>query len=103
MTVTIGASEVKIIEHVPLALVQAGPRLEYVSKDPDTLTAALITRWSTGTPPFRCLSVAHRVPQPLRGITGKPVPETPPPKTCLPGTPPNGGIADQKQLEGFGG
>ena len=43
VTVATGPLEVKITEHVPLALAQGGSLLEYVSKDPDTLTAALIT------------------------------------------------------------
>ena len=33
VTVATGPSEVKIIEHVPPALAQGGPLLEYVSKD----------------------------------------------------------------------
>ena len=42
-TVTVAASpsDVTVIEHVPLSLTQGGQLLEYVSKDPDTLTAAL--------------------------------------------------------------
>ena len=42
----------KVIKHVPLSLAQGGPLLEYVSKDPDALTAALVTRWSPGHPPI---------------------------------------------------
>ena len=57
VTVATGPSEVKIIEHVPLALAQGGPLLEYVSQDPDTLSAALITRWSPG----------HSFPLPVSG------------------------------------
>ena len=34
VAVATGPSEVKIIKHVPLALAQSGPLLEYVSKDP---------------------------------------------------------------------
>ena len=45
-------SDVKVIEHVPLSLAQGGPLLEYVSKDPDALTAALVTRWSPGHAPI---------------------------------------------------
>ena len=62
VTVATGPSEVKIIEHAPLALTQGGPLLEYVSKDPDTLTAALITRWSPGHSPLSCPPPAHRFP-----------------------------------------
>ena len=53
-TVTVAStpSKVKIIEHVPLAIAQGGPLLEYVSKDPDTLTAALVTSWSPGHSPI---------------------------------------------------
>ena len=66
VTVAMGPLEVKIIEHVPLALAQGGPLLEYVSKDADTLTAALIPRWSPGhSPHIGCPPPAHRVPQPL--------------------------------------
>ena len=47
-TVTVAAcpSDTKVIEHVLLSLVQGGPLLEYVSKDPEALAAALVTRWS---------------------------------------------------------
>ena len=45
VTVAAGPSDTKVIEHVPLSLVQGGPLLEYVSKDPDALTTALVTRW----------------------------------------------------------
>ena len=41
VTVAAGPSDTKVIEHVPLSLVQGGPLLEYVSKDPEALTAAL--------------------------------------------------------------
>ena len=44
VTVATSPSDVKVIEHVPLSLAQGGPLLEYVSKDPDALTAALVTR-----------------------------------------------------------
>ena len=47
-TVTVATSplDVKVIEHVLLSLVQGGLLLEYVSKDRDALTAALVARWS---------------------------------------------------------
>ena len=61
VTVATGSSEVKIIEHVPLALAQGGPLFEYVSKDPDTLTAALITRWSPGHSPISAAHLWHIV------------------------------------------
>ena len=62
-TVTVATSplEVKIIEHVPLALAQGGPLLEYVSKHPDILTAALITRWSPGHSPILAARLRHIV------------------------------------------
>ena len=52
VTVATSPSEVKVIEHAPLSLAQGGPLLEYVSKDPDALTAALDTRWSPGHAPI---------------------------------------------------
>ena len=61
VTVATGPSEVKIIEHVPLALAQGGPLLKYVSKDPDTLTAALITRWSPRHSPISAARLRHIV------------------------------------------
>ena len=61
VTVATGPSEVKIIEHAPLVLAQGGPLLEYVSKDPDTLTAALITRWSPGHSPILAARLRHIV------------------------------------------
>ena len=54
-------SEVKIIESVPLALAQGGPVLQYVSKDPDTLTAAWITMWSPGHSPISAARLRHIV------------------------------------------
>ena len=57
--VATGPFEVKIIQHVPLALAQGGPLLEYVSKDPDTLTAALITRWRPKQPPISAARLRH--------------------------------------------
>ena len=52
-TVTVATSpfDVKVFEHVPLSLVQGGWLLKYVSKDPESLTAALLTRWSPGHAP----------------------------------------------------
>ena len=52
VTVATSPSDVKVIEHVPLSLAQGGPLLEYVSKDPDALTAALVARWSPGHAPI---------------------------------------------------
>ena len=52
VTAATSASDVKVIEHVPLSLAQGGPQLEYVFKDPDALTAALVTRWSPGHAPI---------------------------------------------------
>ena len=46
VTVATTPSDVKVVEHVPLSLVQGGPLL-----DPDALTAALVTRWSPGHAP----------------------------------------------------
>ena len=63
VTVATSPSDVKVIEHVPLSLAQGGPMLEYVSKDPDALTAALVTRWSPGHAPIsaaRLRSLAFR-------------------------------------------
>ena len=62
-TVTVAASpsEVKVIEHVPLSLVQGGPLLEYVSKDPEALTA----RWSPGHVPISASRLRSQV---FRGL-----------------------------------
>ena len=51
-TVATSPSDVKVIQHFPLSLAQGGPLLEYVSKDPDALTAALVMRWSPGHAPI---------------------------------------------------
>ena len=51
----------KIVEHVPLALAQGGPLLKYVSKDPDALTAPLVTRWSPGHAPISAARLRHLV------------------------------------------
>ena len=61
VTVATSPSELKVIEHVPLALAQGGPLLEYVSKDPDALTAALVTRWSPGHAPISAARLRHIV------------------------------------------
>ena len=61
VTFATGPSEVKIIEYVPLALAQGGPLLEYVPEDPDTLTAALITRRSPGHSPISAARLRHIV------------------------------------------
>ena len=61
VTVATSPSHVKVIEHVPLSLAQGGPLLEYVSKDPDTLTAALVTRWSPGHAPISAARLRHLV------------------------------------------
>ena len=52
VTVAAGPSDTKVIEHVPLSLVQGGPLLEYVSKDPEALAAALVARWSPSHAPI---------------------------------------------------
>ena len=65
VTVATSPSEVKVIEHVPLSLAQGGPLLEYVSKDPDALTAALVTRWSPGHAPISASRIRHLV---FRGL-----------------------------------
>ena len=73
VTVATSPSEVKVIEHVSLALAQGGPLLEYVSKDPDALTAALVTRWSPGHAPISAACLRHVVFRPAR----RPRPPTP--------------------------
>ena len=65
VTVATGPSDVKVIEHVPLSLVQGGPLLEYVSKDPEALTAALDTRWSPGHVPISASRLRSQV---FRGL-----------------------------------
>ena len=75
VTVAAGPSDTKVIEHVPLSLVQGGPLLEYVSKDPEALTAALVTRWSPSHVPisasrlrsqvFKGLYTAREQPPPI--------------------------------------
>ena len=52
VTVAAGPSDTKVIENIPLSLVQGGPLLEYVSKDHEALTAALVTRWSASHVPI---------------------------------------------------
>ena len=79
VTVATGPSDVKVIEHVPRSLVQGGPLLEYVSKDPEALTAALVTRWSPGHAPisasrlrssvFRGLYTAREQPPAIDTVT----------------------------------
>ena len=66
-TVTVATSplDVKVVEHVPLSLAQGGPLLENVSKDPDTLTAAVVTRWSPGHAPISAARLRHLV---FRGL-----------------------------------
>ena len=80
-TVTVAASpsDVKVIEHVLLSLVQGGPLLEYVPEDPEALKAALVTRWSLGHVPisasrlrsqvFRGLYTAREQPPPIDTAT----------------------------------
>ena len=62
-TVTVAASpsDTKVIEHVPLSPVQGGPLLEYVSKDPEALTAALVTRWSPSHAPISASRLRSQV------------------------------------------
>ena len=79
VTVAAGPSDTKVIEHVPLSLVQGGPLLEYVSKDPEALTAALVTRWSPSHVPisasrlrsqvFKGLYTAREQPPPIDTTT----------------------------------
>ena len=61
VTVAAGPSGTKVIEHVPLSLVQGGPSLEYVSKDPEALTAALVTRWSPRHVPILASHLRNQV------------------------------------------
>ena len=65
VTVAVGPSEVKVIEHVPGSLAQGGPLLEYVSKDPGALTTAVVTRWSPGHVPISAARLRHLV---FRGL-----------------------------------
>ena len=65
VTVAKGPSEVKLIEHVPLSLAQGGLLLEYVSKDPNALSAAPVTRWSPGHTPISAARLRHLV---FRGL-----------------------------------
>ena len=61
VTVAAGPSHTKVIEHVPLSMVQGGPLLEYVSKDPEALTAALVTRWSPSHVPISASRLRNQV------------------------------------------
>ena len=61
VTVAAGPSDTKVIEHVPLSLVQGGPLLEFVSKDPEALTAALVTRWSPSHVPISASRLRNQV------------------------------------------
>ena len=65
VTIAAGPSDTKVIEHVPLSLVQGGPLLEYVTKDPEALTAALVTRWSPSHVP---ISVSRLRSQVFKGL-----------------------------------
>ena len=62
-TVTVAASpsDVKVIEDVPMSPVQGGPLLEYVSKDTEALTAALVTAWSPGHVPISASCLRSQV------------------------------------------
>ena len=87
VTVAAGPSDTKVIEHVPVSLVQGGPLLEYVSKDPEALTAALVTRWSPSHVPISASRLRSQV---FKGLyTAR---EQPPPIDTT--TPPN--IQSQK-------
>ena len=61
VTVAAGPSDTKVIEHVPLSLVQGGPLLEYVSKDPEALAAALVARWSPSHAPISASRLRSQV------------------------------------------
>ena len=61
VTVAAGPSDTKVIEHVPLSLVQGGPLLGYISKDPEALTAALVTRWSPSHAPISASRLCSQV------------------------------------------
>ena len=61
VTVAAGPSDTKVIEHVPLSLVQGGPLLEYVSKDPEAFTTALVTRWSPSHVPISASRLRSQV------------------------------------------
>ena len=61
VTVATSSSKVKVIEHVPMAIAETGPLLEYISKDPDALTAALVKRWSPGHAPISVACLRHIV------------------------------------------
>ena len=77
VTVAAGPCDTKVI--VPLSLVQGGPLLEYVSKDPEALTEALVKRWSPVHVPisasrlrnqvFRGLYTAREQPPPIDTAT----------------------------------
>ena len=64
-TATFAASgaDVRIVEHIPLALVQGGPLLEYVSKDPSSATSSLVTRWSPSHAPISLTRLRHLTPE----------------------------------------
>ena len=51
-TVTANGADVRVFEHIPLALVQGGPLLEYVSKDLGSATSGPVTRWSPSHAPI---------------------------------------------------
>ena len=65
VTVAAGPSDTMVIQQIPLSLVQGGPLLEYVSKDPEALTTALVTRWSPSHVP---ISVSRRRSQVFKGL-----------------------------------
>ena len=47
-----GTSDVRIVEHVPLALAQGGPLVDYISRDPNAITTSLVTRWNPNHAPI---------------------------------------------------
>ena len=65
VTVATSPSDVKVMKRVPLSLAQGGPLLEYVSKDPNALTAALVARWSPGHAPISAVHLRSLV---FRGL-----------------------------------
>ena len=50
--VAVEGEDVQVLEHIPVALVQGGAVLEYVSSYPSSATASVVTRWSPNHAPI---------------------------------------------------
>ena len=115
VAVATSSSVVKDIEHVPLALAQVGPLPEYISKDPDALTAALVKRWSPRHAPISAACLRHIVFRSLYSAREKSPPtdlgdaesegllQAPEAHQPVPAPPPRANVGPPSDLRGGGG